>query len=236
MLGLKLIKRQEVIIPTFAGWLVLLTLITLTIILFAQGIHSFLSPNQPLARSQVLVVEGWLDSDQLDQAIIAYRKGNYRFLITSGGPINKWSDDSVFENFADRSAHYLKTHGLDDILVQSVPAPASAQDRTFLSAVMVRKAIATDNKVTAINVYSAGVHARRTHNVYRLAFGSDFDIGILSAAPTNYDASHWWHDSDGVKDVIGETISLLWTACCFYPPPQGSHEEKWAVSRKPQVD
>jgi len=182
------------------------------------------------------VVEGWLEADQLDQAVIAYRKGNYEYLITSGGPINNWSDVSAFDNFADRSAHYLKTHGLDDILIQSVPAPASAQDRTFLSAVMVREALTTDHKITAFDVYSDGVHSRRTHEVYRLAFGSDVDIGILSATPTDYDESQWWHESDGVKSVIGETVSLLWTVCCFYPPPPGSHEEKWAVSRRAEAD
>ncbi|MFT5451852.1 MAG: hypothetical protein ACI9N9_001338 [Enterobacterales bacterium] len=232
----KLIKRQEVPIPTMAGWLVLVILLTLVIIIFGRGIHSFLSPVQPLVRSQVLVVEGWLDSDQLDQAIIAYRKGNYEYLITSGGPINNWSDVSAFNSYADRAAYYLKTHGLDDILILSVPAPASAQNNTFLSAVMVREALSTEQKITVFDVYSGGVHSRRTHMVYRLAFGSDVDIGILSASPTNYDETQWWKESDGAKSVIGETINLLWTVCCFYPPPPGSHEEKWAVSRTAEAD
>ncbi len=235
MTGIKLIKRQEIPVPTMAGWLVLVLLLSLVTIVIGRSIHSFLSPNQPQPESQVLVVEGWLDTEQLDQAVTAYRKGNYKYLITSGGPINRWSDVS-FDNFADRAADYLKTHGLDDILIQSVPAPASAQDRTFLSAVMVRDALAIDQQITAFDVFSGGVHSRRTHKVYRLAFGSDVDIGILSAAPSRYEAAQWWLDSEGAKSVIGESISLLWTVCCFYPPPPGSHEEKWAVSRTAETD
>jgi len=123
-----------------------------------------------------------------------------------------------------------------DVLIKSAPAPASAQDHTFLSAVMIREVLATDNKISAFDVYSAGVHSRRTHKVYSLAFDSNFDIGILSATPATYDASLWWKDSDGVKSVLVETISLLWTTCCFHPPPPGSHEEKWAVPRKTEAD
>jgi hypothetical protein len=54
----------------------------------------------------------------------------------------------------------------------SVPAPASPRDRSFLSAVLVRDwlrrhAAAAD----ALDLFSGGVHARRSRLVYRIAFG-----------------------------------------------------------------
>ena len=70
----------------------------------------------------------------------------------------------------------------------------------------------------AIDVYSAGVHSRRSRTVYRLAFGPAFEIGVLAAVPRNYDLAHWWRTSQGTKTVLDETLSLAWTTCCFWPP------------------
>lgn len=79
---------------------------------------------------------------------------------------------------------------------------------------------------------SAGTHARRTRMVYRAAFGPEAAIGILAAAPSDYDGERWWQTSAGAKSVLAEALSVIWTACCFHPPPPGSHEEMWAVPRK----
>ena len=69
----------------------------------------------------------------------------------------------------------------------------------------------------AIDVYSAGVHARRSRLVYRLAFGPAVEVGMRAAVPRSYDLAHWWRTSQGTKSVLDETLSLAWTSCCFWP-------------------
>jgi hypothetical protein len=150
-------------------------------------------------------------------------------VVTSGGPIDSWHEGQTATNYAERAADYLNRHGLADAPAAAASAPASAQDRTFLSAVMVRDWAAREGlRPDAIDLYSAGVHARRSRMVYRLAFGPSVEIGVLAATPQRYDLDHWWRSSQGAKSVLDEALSLAWTACCFWPPEPGSHAERWA--------
>jgi DUF218 domain len=206
---------------------VLFALAGAAFVLAGRNIYVFLAPNDRAAQARVLVVEGWLSDKELDQAITAFLAGKYERVITTGGPIEAWPELRGSSNYADLAARYLKTHGLENANVTAVPTPASAQDRTFLSAVMVREWAAKQHlALTAFDLFSAGTHARRSRMLYRLAFGPNVQVGVLSAQP-EYDEHHWWRTSDGAKSVFEEAIGLLWTACCFHPPPAGSHEEKW---------
>jgi len=65
--------------------------------------------------------------------------------------------------------------------------------------------------------------------MFRAAFGPGVEVGVIAARPSFHDPQRWWKTSLGTKLVLGESISLVWTACCFWPPPAGSHEERWAV-------
>lgn len=232
MAGLSLIKRREVRTPTLLGWLVLGLVLAGLAMMLGRFIHPWLSVQEPAPGARLLVVEGWLGDKQLEQAIATFRRGSYEQVITTGGPIERWPGIAMPDSYAELAAAYLKTHGLENVPVTAVPAPASAQDRTFLSAVMAREWLrgkGLDGQ--AFDIYSTGVHAWRTHHIYTLAFGRDEGVGILAARPTEYEPERWWRTSVGAKTVMGETISVLWTVCCFHPPPAGSHEEKWAVPR-----
>jgi hypothetical protein len=230
---LLLVKRRQVWLPTFAGWVMLIALAGSACILTGRLIHPFLAPNDAAPDARLLVVEGWLDKEELDQAVAVFKKGQYQRIVTTGGPIERFSDLSASTNYADLAVSYLKRHGLENVDVTAIPAPASAQDRTFLSAVMLRNWMKGDGvMVNSLDVFSGGTHGRRTQMLYRLAFGPSVSIGILSARVKGYDERHWWRTSTGVKSVLSETIAVAWTACCFYPPAPGSHEELWAVPRQ----
>jgi hypothetical protein len=232
MAGLSLVKRREIRMPTLLGWLVLCAFMTAVAVILGRFIHPLLSVQEPASGAYLLVVEGWLGEEQLDQAVVVFRRGGYEQVITTGGPIDRWPGIAMPGSYAELAAAYLKTHGLEEASVTAVPAPASAQDRTFLSAVMAREWLrgkGLDGQ--AFDIYSAGVHAWRTHHIYTLAFGRDEGVGILAARPSDYEPERWWRTSVGAKTVMGESISVLWTLCCFHPPPAGSHEEKWAVPK-----
>jgi hypothetical protein len=229
-----LVRRRQVWLPTLFGLLLLISLVSAAGLLAARWIHPFLAPNDPAPGASVLVVEGWLEARELDQAIEAFRKGHYQRIVTTGGPIEKWPELSKTTSYAGLAAGYLVQQGLGDIAVTAVPAPASAQDRTFLSAVKLRDWAQKEGLVLdALDVFSDGSHGRRSRMLYQMALGPKVKVGILSARPAQYDEERWWNMSAGVKAVLGETISVIWTTCCFHPPPPGSHEELWA---RPQKD
>jgi hypothetical protein len=224
-----LVRRREVWLPTIWGWLALLLIGAATIVLVALKLHSFLALNQPVG-ARVLAVEGWMDPEGLDQAVAAFRSGGYERVVTTGGPIDNWRASPSDPTFAQRAADYLTQHGLAEASVTAVPAPLSAQDRTFLSAVMVREwAKRSGLTLDAIDVFTSAAHARRSRLLYRLAFGPNVEVGVFAARASYYDAEAWWRTSTGAKDVITEAVGLLWMKCFFQPPPPGSHEERWAV-------
>ncbi|MBC7734092.1 MAG: hypothetical protein H7306_19745 [Bacteriovorax sp.] len=234
-----LLRRRTVALPTLWGWAVVLATglgaLGAAVIALAFAANAWLAPNAPVKGpdgrgARILIVEGWLDEPDLDQAVAAFRRGGYERIVTTGAPIETWAEWHPWHSYAERAATYLKAHGLADARIDSVPAPASAQDRTFLSAVIVRDwATRSGVVLSTVDLFSAGVHARRSRLLFQLAFGPGVTVGVLSSAPTDFDARHWWRSSIGTKSVMSETLSLAWTTCCFWPPAPGSHEERWAL-------
>ena len=236
-----LLRRRQVWLPTLWGWLVLLGVALPLAVVLARSANRFFALDEPARGpdgkgARILVVEGWLAETDLDQAVAAFRRGRYERVLTSGGPLEAWGGAYASRSYAERAADYLKLNGLADVPVAAVPAPASKQDRTFLSAVMVREWLQRAGiQPAAIDLYSSGVHARRSRLMYRMALGDAVEVGVLSARPVSFDAERWWSSSQGAKLLMGETISLLWTSCCFWPATPGSYEERWGAPIPPKA-
>ncbi len=230
-----LFRRCNVWLPTPAGALLILVVLVSAIVLWGRWIGGHLAESDPAsgragAGAQLLVVEGWLSESELAAAVAAFRGGRYQRVVASGGPFEDWQEGRTFSSYAERAADYLRRHGLAEAGVVAVPAPASAQDRSYLSAVVVRDwAEAAGLRVDAIDVFSSGAHGRRTRMVYRMAFGPGVEVGIVAARPSQYDPGRWWKTSAGAKAVVGEALSVAWTHCCFWPAARGSFSERWAV-------
>ncbi|MBC8057546.1 MAG: hypothetical protein H7Y61_13305 [Rhizobiales bacterium] len=230
-----LFRRREVWLPTVWGALLLLAITAALVVGFGLSVGTLLAPNAPAAGARTLVVEGWLDMAELRQAVATARNGRYERVLTTGGPIDPLMDAGDWKNYALRAAALLRANGLAGVPVIAVPAPASAQDRSFLSAVMVREwAQQNDPKLAAIDLYSAGSHARRSWLVYRMALGRAVDVGVLAARPSGYDPQRWWATSAGARTVFAELLGLAATQCCFWPGPPGSYEERWAIPVNPK--
>jgi hypothetical protein len=220
-------KRYTLWLPK--AWFLLILLLTfgLILILGFRGVGLFLAQTSP-KYAEYLVVEGWQGEQSLQQALLIFNEptNNYKYLITTGGPNTQWGQ-KVWSNYADKSAHYFVSHGLAAAKVVSIPTPASAQNRTYLSAVMVRDWFADKSiKVNKLDVFSQGAHARRTRLLYELAL-PDSNIGVYASEPEGYQLSSWWKTSQGSKAVLTEWIGFIWTICFFEPGAVGSHQEKW---------
>lgn len=232
----RLFKRREILLPTLLGWVLFTALFVAAFFVALYRAHGFLAINQPVPGAQLLAVEGWISEQELDQAVTAFASGGYALLVTTGGPMERWSGLIGFSGYAEFSADYLRRHGVPPDRVVAVPAPASAQDRTFLSAVKLREWLRDDGRrYDSIDVLSSGTHARRSRRLFREALGPELDVGVLSVQPSGYDPQAWWRSSAGVKAVLGEAISMVWTVCCFRPPEPGSHDELWGEP-SPAVD
>lgn len=224
-----LFRRHEVWLPTIRGWLFLLLLGAVACILVVRNIYPFLAPNEPIG-ARVLVVEGWLAPTELDQAVQTIKEGRYERVVTTGGPIQGWQELVINTSYAQLAADYLARRGVPRDAITVVPAPASAQERTFLSAVMFRKAAQqSGTMLEAIDLFSSGAHARRSRLLFRMALGPAVRVGVLAARPDDYDGEAWGRTTVGVSSVVIQSLGLAWVKCFFWPGPPGSEEELWAA-------
>lgn len=201
-------------------------------ILAAKNIAFYLAVNQPVY-GEYLVVEGWQNKSSLKKALAVFnnRENTYRYLITTGGP-DKHSFNPQYKTYAERAAFFLIEKGLSKQKIIILPSPASAQDRTFLSAVIVRGWFEKE-KITSpsLDVFSQDVHTRRSVYLYKKAFLESERIGSYASFPADYDLRQWWKTSTGAKAVITEFIGLLWVKCCFHSGDQGSYQERWGIKK-----
>jgi len=219
----RLLRRRELWLPTAWGWTLLVALAASGSWLGANTLYGFLAPNEPVGRG-LLVVEGWVNDHALEESARLWQAGGYTRLVTTGGPVEHYASLLPFANYAEQAAAILRTLGVPNRDLAVVPAPASARDRTFTSAVALREWIARSGiDAQALDIVSEGPHARRTWQLYRMAFGDGVAIGIRSVASGLYPPTAWWRSSAGTKDVLTEAIAWAWVACLFHPPPPGSY-------------
>ena len=137
-------RRRQVWLPTWQGALLLVVVVALLCLFALRHLADYLAAERPAIDrdgrgASTLIVEGWLDEDGLDAAIAAIGRGRYERVVASGGPIDSGREGRAWPTYAERAADYLRRHGVTSIPVIAVAAPESAQDRTFLSAVVVRE-------------------------------------------------------------------------------------------------
>jgi hypothetical protein len=216
----KLVRRREVLLPTIWGWLLLLALLALAAVIAGRGVYPFLAVSAP-SGGKILAIEGWMDPYALDQAVEAFRKGGYELAVTTGAPVEKWPKGEAYATAAERAADYLRSQGLPPSAVAAAPSPASAQDRTFMSAVIVREWTKRSGiEVRAIDVFSVGAHARRSRYLYQKAFGHEVKVGVV-AGRHEYANEAWWRSAEGAREVLDQAIAYVWIVLFFRPPAAG---------------
>jgi uncharacterized SAM-binding protein YcdF (DUF218 family) len=195
-----------------------------------RNIAVFLTVNEPVD-ADYLVIEGWMDKEELEQALDYFDTHEYSKAIIVGGPI---SDDfhGIDTNAAERAAGYLWQKGLSEDRTAVVTSPYSAQDRTFLNAVMVREWFRRQGiEPSRLDVFSSHVHTRRSRDLYRHAFGENVAIGIIASRPRDFEPTRWWYTSGSGKYVAVEFAGWLMVKCCFTSGEPGSHFEKWGIEK-----
>ena len=148
-----------------------------------------------------------------------FKKGWYERIFTTGGPvegIGGYIND--YNTSASVAAESLEKFGVPDDLVQMVPSRVFARERTYSSAVALRDWFREHNSsVHSINVLTEDAHARRTRLLYQKAFGKNVAVGVIAVSNPDYNPKDWWRYSDGVREVIVESIAYIYAQFFFYP-------------------
>ncbi len=180
--------------------------------------HSFLAVTHRVP-TKVLVVEGWVHYYGVDAVVHEFKVGHYERILTTGGPSEGFGPtSSIYDTEAYQSAGLLVKAGLPAADVQSVPSRFVGRDRTYNSAITLRHWLCEhDLSIRGINVLTEDAHARRTWLLFRAVLEPDIKVGIISVANPDYDASHWWRTSQGVREVIDEGIAYVYAKFFFWP-------------------
>jgi hypothetical protein len=182
------------------------------------GIHPFLAPNHPIAAG-ILVVEGWGPDYAMKAAADEFARNHYEKLCVTGGPLEWGAPLSEFKSYADLGAATLARLGAGTNVI-AVPAPLVRQDRTYTSAVTLKRYLDQNNVPHPnINLISIGPHARRSRLLYEKAFGKGTHIGIVALEPHDYNPKRWWRSSSGVRVVLSEVFAYAYVRLFFHPKP-----------------
>ena len=184
-----------------------LLLLLFLFIFIRYFLYSFLALNRAIDAADILVVEGWLEEQNLSEAIAEFEAGGYDYLVTVGGPLKLGSALSGHKTLAELCASTLLKLGFDADKLIAVPSPTVAKNQTATTAVMFQSWLSNHNlDIRGINIYSNHVHARRTWLLYQQHLPSNIEVGVIASTPLDYDPTGWWHTSHGVRCVIMEFI------------------------------
>jgi uncharacterized SAM-binding protein YcdF (DUF218 family) len=215
---LGLFSRKERWGFSWKGRLLVLLLLIGLATWFVYGVHPFLAVTHRVD-TDVLVVEGWVHEYAIRSAISEFQSGHYQRVFTTGGPVagmGGYTND--YNTSASLGAGRLKTAGLSPDLIQMVPSRVNERDRTYSAAVALRNWFRERHvTVHGINVVTEDVHARRTRLLFQRALGNDISVGVIAVPNPDYDASRWWRYSEGVRDVVSESVAYLYARLLFFP-------------------
>jgi hypothetical protein len=174
--------------------------------------------------AKILVVEGWVHDFVIRGAVAEFKNGHYEKAYTTGGPeAGEGGYINDFHTSASVGAEELVEAGLPASAVQMVPSRVWSRDRTYSSALALREYFEANGlAVKRFNVLTEDVHARRTWMLFKEAFGADTEVGIISVPDPDYQPRRWWRYSEGVRDVLDESIAWCYAALFFHPVRQPS--------------
>jgi uncharacterized SAM-binding protein YcdF (DUF218 family) len=209
-------RRRSLPVPTWRGWLLLLLLATAFLWLFAKTVHPFLAVRDPSAGG-LLVVEGWAPDFAFQAALNEFRSGRYQSLVVTGGPLERGASLSSYGTYAELGAASLRAMGADSNSVVAVPAPKVRRDRTYNSAVALGKYFEVHPLNQPVHLFTVGAHARRSKLLFEKALGDKIPVTVYAVDEEEYDPTHWWRSSAGVRLIIGELLAYAYVKVLFNP-------------------
>jgi hypothetical protein len=196
--------------------------LTLTSVL-VLNLNPFLSLTSRVP-SETLVVDGWMPTYDLERAANEYKSGNYRSVLVVRG-VYEFDAIGLDRPWDDYVADILVRCGVPHERLNSVLFAGLKRDRTYTSALAIKKWFEQNSmQLSAINVVTTGPHARRSRLLYRIALGNKVDVGVIGLDEPSYDSTHWWRTSEGIREVLSETLAYIYAKLIFSPGSQPAVE------------
>ena len=207
---MKFVRKKEVWIPTWNGLILIFLLIGAVSYGLFTKLYPFLAQNHPQQSAEMIIIEGWMADAELKEAAKAVRPG--QIVVTTGGPLLFGQKILNYENYAEMATARLIAMGIPAETIVTIPAPDTQRDRTYVSAQATRRKLEELGLFgKSANLFTIGAHARRSHLLFHNVFGEDYPLGIIAVEPPGYNLKHWYRHSAGVKHVLTELISWLYT-------------------------
>ena len=114
-------------------------------------------------------MEEWIPPYAIESAASEFKDHGYTLLVVLGNE-RRWV------------IPILKEAGVDERQIVKIPVPPVVKDSTFALAVALKNwLLASGMPGKAVNVYTVGVHARRSWLLCRKALGPGFTVGVIHA-------------------------------------------------------
>lgn len=203
---------------SFTGWLLILCLCLGGGFVWTRTVFPFLAVTERLP-TDVLVVEGWIQEQEIRSAAAEFATGRYNRVFTTGGPVSgTGSYTNEYNTSASVGADGLRRAGVPAERIEMVPSRVMERDRTYGAAVALRDYfVSRQIRPASINVATEAPHARRTRLLFQKALGRDITVGVIALRNPDYDSQHWWQYSEGVRDVVGEALAYIYARFLFSP-------------------
>jgi len=212
-----LLVRKECWRLSARGWFAAIAIVIGFLTGVMYRIHPFLAFTHRV-NSEILVIDSMTSDYPFKMSLEEFRAGHYARLLTTGGLVKGGVDLDDNDTYAHMAAQRLPKLGAEKGTFEAVPAAPVRRDRTYASAVAVSNWLSMRSpQVKSINVISVGPHARRTRLLYEKALGSKIAVGVIAIQSPEYDPTHWWQYSEGVKEVISEGAAYLYARFLFQP-------------------
>jgi len=188
-------------------------------LVFVLTIHDFLAINRPV-EANILVVEGWVYSHPaIREAAEEFKRGEYRLLITVGGPIGEADGNSDQPSSAMLVANRLQELGMDKRRIVVLAVSKVSRHRTYASALALRNWLRdSGTQTTGVNVFTIGPHARKSLVLFSRALGQGIAVGVIAGTDDDYDPDRWWMSVRGIYVIFRKLLGYLYAVT--WPLPE----------------
>lgn len=131
-------------------------------------------------------------------------------------PLTIFNPDSVLlpgtPTYAESAAAFLALHGVPADRITAVPAGGDPVSRSWANAATLGHHLGGMG-ITALDVVTLGVHARRSRALYREALGEKVAVGVISLPDPGCPADGWWKSEKGwytlLKEIAGSQEAVV---------------------------
>lgn len=220
---MRILKQKKCWRPTWLGWLILVIFLVVLFRLFLSFSVGYLAVNKTVG-AKTLVIEGWVETYVLLDALKYYKENGYERMIVTGTPITIYEFIAPYRNTAEATIFALKYFGFSDTIYRADIPTNTYVDRTYHTGLMV-KSLFDDHPEweKSIDIYSVGVHSRRSRFLFRKALSDDFKVGIIAHPDRTFQAETWWKSSKGFRNVTNELLATPYAMLFFNP------NRRWSI-------